>query len=95
MYLSPIASVDVVQVFVALVVIIVSYHFVRLTFETHTLVASTTCHSVTAVYSDNRNLTFFIRTLSNTIFKHIFFEELITSKFGLLAGQSGMVSILS
>jgi len=86
---------DVVQVFVALVVVVVSYHFIRLTLETHALVTSTASNSVTTVYSDHWDLTFVIWTLSNTILKHIFFEEFITTSFSFLAGQPRMISILN
>ena len=80
--------------FVALVVVVIGYHFFRLTLETHTLVASAASNSITAINPDHRDLTFIIWTLPNTIFKHIFFEEFITPSFCFLAAQSRMISIL-
>lgn len=85
---------NIVQVFVALVVIVIGYHFFRLTLEAHTLITPATSDSVAAIYPDHRDLTFIIGTLPNTIFKHIFFEEFITPSFSFLAGQSRMISIL-
>jgi len=82
--LSPIASMLLVEVVVAICVIVVSYHFFRLAFETHTFLASGAGDSVAAVNTNDRNFTFLVGTLSDTILFHVFFECLVTSTFGLL-----------
>ena len=80
---------------IALVVVIVSDHFVRLALETHTLITSTASHSITTVYPDNRDLALIVWTLPNTIFQHIFFKKFISTGLGFLTSQSRVIFILN
>ena len=82
---------NLTQVLVAIVVMIVRYHLVRLTLETHTLSTSRTCHPVTAVQPLNRHQTVFVRTFSYVILLHELLKQSISTFFCLLTGQPPMI----
>lgn len=86
---------DVIEMLVALVVVIVGNHLVRLALEAHTLVASATGHSIAAVHSVDWNLAGFVWALTDTVFFHVFFEDLVASHLRLFTCQSLMVTQLN
>lgn len=76
---------------IALIVMIIRNHLIRLTLKTHTLPTPGASHPIAAISPLNRELTFFIRTATYVIFFHIFLESCIATLFGLLAGHSWVV----
>jgi hypothetical protein len=92
---SPVAAVDVVEVFVAIVVVVVGDHLVGLALEAHALVASTAGHPVAAVDSDYRDLALFVGALPNPVFFHVLLEGLVAPLSSLLAGDPGVVTALA
>ena len=79
---------------VALVVVIIGYHLVRLAFEAHALVASAAGHSIATIHTIYWNLACFVGTLTNTVILHVLLENLVTSYFRLFACQSWMIAQL-
>lgn len=53
--LSPIASMNISQVLITIIVILISYHLVWLALEAHALIAPTARHSITAIQSHDRH----------------------------------------
>lgn len=80
---------------IAIVVIVVGYHLVRLAFEAHTLVTSTTCDPVTAINTNHRDFTLIVWTLPDPVFLHILFKGFITSAPCLLACYSRVIAHLN
>lgn len=80
---------------IAQVVVIVGDHLVWFALEAHALVATAAGHPVASVDAHHWNLTIFVRTLPNTVFLHVFLEQLVAAKLRLLARQSRMVSHLN
>lgn len=76
----------IVEVFVALVVVVVGFHFICVAFETHAFVASAACDSVASVDSDHWDFAFVVGALADSVLEHVFFEELVAAYFSLFAG---------
>lgn len=84
-----------VQVGIALVVVRVGLHLVWLALEAHAHIATATCHSVAPVDPHHWYLAGFVGALPYSIFLHVLLEELVSSRFGLLAGQPRVIPQLS
>jgi hypothetical protein len=67
LYSSPIASMNISQMLITVIIMIVWNHFFRLAFETHTFITSTTSNPITTISSLNRHLTTLIWTFSNSM----------------------------
>lgn len=65
---------DLGEMSIAEVVVIVSDHFIRFTFETHTLIASTASNTVTTIHTRHWYLASRIRTLPYSIIQHVFLK---------------------
>ncbi len=79
---SPITSMSIIQMFITFVVIVVCDHFIRLTFETHTLITSAASDSKAPICSFYWHFTAFKGTDSHSILQHVLFKERITTNFG-------------
>lgn len=92
---SPVSSMNVVEMFVAFVVIVVGDHFVSVAFETHALVAAAAGNAVAAVCADDWHLAVFVWTCAHSIFLHVFLEQRVTSQPRLLTRHTLMPSLLA
>lgn len=86
---------DVIEMLVAQVVVSVGNHLVRLTLEAHASVTSAAGHSIATVNSVNWNLASLVGAWTNTVFFHVFLEDLIASDFCLFTCHSLMVTQLN
>ena len=81
--ISPIASMCLSKMFITIVVMFIGYHLFGLTFETHTLITTTTSNPVTSISPHDRHFAASIWAFPDTILFHIFFECSITTFFRL------------
>jgi hypothetical protein len=94
-HLSPVTSVLIIQMFVAIVVIVVSNHLVSRTLETHTFVASAACHSEATICSHDWHFAVLVGTNSDTVFLHVFLKQWISSFFCFFTSQSLMIMLFA
>lgn len=87
---SPVASMGLIEMIVAIRSVFIGDHFLWFALETHALVAPTACYSVTSVSPYYRHFTSFVWTSSYPVLLHILLEQSITSKSRLFASQSLM-----
>lgn len=80
---------------VALVVVIIGDHLIRLTLEAHTLIATTAGHSVAPINPVYWDFASLVGTLPDAICQHVFFEDLVAACLCVLAGHTWMVAELS
>lgn len=89
--ISPITTMGVSQVFVTIIIVIVSDHFVCLTLETHTLAASIAGDSIAPVNSFDRHSAFIIGTFPDIVLLHKFLEKQVTSVLSLFTRHPWVV----
>ena len=82
------------QMLITIIIIIIRYHLIGITFKAHTLITSTTSNSKAAISSYDGHFTTFVGANSNTIFLHIFLKQMISSHFSLLASLAIMYMLL-
>lgn len=82
---------DVIEVFVAVVVVVIGDHLFWFTLEAHRLIAPRTSDTVAPVDPDHWYFALVVRTLSDAVLFHVLFESCVTAIFGLLARQPGVV----
>lgn len=61
------ASMDLIQVLIALALGIIGYHLIRIAFKAHTLATTTTQNAVATTISHNWHVTLFIGTSSHVV----------------------------
>jgi len=79
---------------VAIVRVIICYHFVLVALETHTFIASTAHDLEASIYSYYWHPTRNIGTSSHSVFSHILSKQRLSALFGLLASQTLVKRIL-
>lgn len=77
--------------FIAIVVMVIGYHLLRLTLETHTLVTSATSNSIAPISPHNRHFTASIWAFSDTIFFHILLKSCISTLLSFFTSQTRMI----
>jgi hypothetical protein len=76
---------------IAVIVVFISNHLIRLTFEAHALSTSIAGHSIAPIRPFDRHSTLLVRTPSNVVLLHELLEHRVSSLFGLFTGHIRMI----